>query len=562
VDSKQSVIDLVSVAYLKGIRKVVFSPGSRNAPLIIAFNEHKGFESFAIPDERVAAFFALGMAQQSGETVAIVSTSGSAALNFAPAIAEAFYQRIPLLVITADRPPEWIDQGNGQTMRQRNLYHNYIKKSYEISHETVHNDELWFNVRIFNEAINETKIEPKGPTHINFPLREPLYDFNIDFSQADNVKIIEQHSPPPELSEELLDTLSKTWNKTGKKLILCGITEKSDALNNLLERLSEDPSVIVLTETTSNLYHPNFIEQIDRSLFSMNEGDFKTYQPELLLTIGTNIISKKIKSLFRKWDISEHWHIDETDIVIDTFKSLTKHLRCDLVHFFNAMLERKIEVTSDYSKVWQQRNNELKSRHEAHLGRVGWSDFLAYHICLNVLPKNTNLQMANSAAVRYVQLMEKRSDISYYSNRGVAGIDGCTSTAVGAAWVNNEFTTLVSGDIAFLYDSNALWLPYLSKNLRIIVFNNEGGNIFRIIPGPSTTNQLETFFETHHKVSAKYIAKAHSIEYFKASDREELEQALALFFSMERDAGPAILEVFTPRSENDVILKDYFKQMI
>jgi 2-succinyl-5-enolpyruvyl-6-hydroxy-3-cyclohexene-1-carboxylate synthase len=561
VDSKQSVLDLVRVCHSKGVKKVVFSPGSRNAPLIIAFNEHGGFETFSIPDERAAAFFALGMAQQLGETVAIACTSGSAALNFAPAIAEAYYQRIPMLVITADRPPEWIDQGNGQTMRQRNLYQNFIKKSYEINLETLHADELWYNVRIFNEAVNETQIEPKGPAHINFPLREPLYNFNIDFGTSDNIKIIDQYSPPPELSEALLDKLALEWNQSQKKLILCGISKKSEELNQLLITLAKDPSVVVLTETTSNLYDENFIEQIDRALFAMKESDFEKYQPDLLLTFGTNIISKKIKFLFRKWQISAHWHIDETDIVIDTYKSLTKHLRCDLIHFFRAMINRKSLLKSDYSEVWATRNRTIKINHQKFLEHVAWSDFLAYAICLDALPLNANLQMANSAGVRYVQLMDKRSDIKYFSNRGVAGIDGCSSTAAGAAWVSRDVTVLVTGDIAFFYDSNALWHPYLNNKLRIIIFNNEGGNIFRIIDGPSETNQLETYFETHHSTKATHIAKAFQIDYHSAKNAEELKSILPVFFEQKQNDRPSILEIFTPRNDNDKILKAYFQQL-
>jgi 2-succinyl-5-enolpyruvyl-6-hydroxy-3-cyclohexene-1-carboxylate synthase len=561
LNTKQSVLDLVRIAYAKGIRKIVFSPGSRNAPLIIAFNEHGGFESFSIPDERVAGFFALGMAQQTGETVAVVSTSGSAALNFAPAVAEAFYQRIPLLVITADRPPEWIDQGDGQTMRQRNLYVNYIKSSYEVMHETVHPDELWFNVRIFNEAINETRIEPRGPVHLNYPLREPLYDLTGNDWKDHPVRIIEQHSPPPELSEDLLKELAAVWNRTPKKLILCGITQRSESLNFLLTELAQDPSVIVLTETTSNLYDEGFIEQIDRVLFAMQEEDFVTFQPDLLLTIGTNIISKKIKFLFRRWDIQEHWHIDETDIVIDTFQSLTRHLRSDLEHFFTAILKYRVTGKSDYRDVWQNRNRILKERHLEYLREAPWSDFLAYAICLGAMPDSSRLQMANSAAVRYVQLMEKRRDISYYSNRGVAGIDGCSSTAAGAAWVYDDYTVLVTGDIAFFYDSNALWHPHLSPRLRILVFNNQGGNIFRIIPGPDRTNQLETFFEAHHQATAEHLARTFSIDYLSARNEEELQTALPQFFNADHRERPAILEIFTPREENDRILKKYFDRM-
>ena len=221
MNSKQSIIDLIEIAYKKGVKKIVFSSGSRNAPLVVAFNEHGGFEAYSIHDERSAAFFALGIAQQTGETVAIACTSGSAILNYAPAIAEAYYQRIPLLVITADRPLEWIDQGEGQTMQQNNIYANFIKKSFEIFQETNHPDELWYNARMFNEAFNLTQSAPKGPVHINIPLREPLYTQNLDFNNK-KAKIIEHISPLPELSEQMMNDLSDLWNSSEKKNDLNG----------------------------------------------------------------------------------------------------------------------------------------------------------------------------------------------------------------------------------------------------------------------------------------------------------------------------------------------------
>ncbi len=559
MDSKQTVINLVQICHLKGIRKIVFSPGSRNAPLIIAFNAHGSFETFSIHDERSAAFFALGLAQQTAETVAIVSTSGSAALNFAPAVAEAFYQRIPLLVLTADRPPEWIDQGDSQTMRQRDLYRNFIKKSFEIRYETTDPDELWFNGRIYNEAINETRIEPKGPVHINLPLREPLYRFEQSFSDLSLAKIFDQYSPPPQLSQNLMEELATEWNQSKRKLILCGITPKSKALNDVLVRIADDPSVIVLTETTSNLGDDSFIEQIDRILFSINPEDHPVFKPDLLLTFGTNIVSKKIKSLFRTWDIPAHWHVDETDVVIDTYKKLTRHLRSDLLYFFEELLSRIEVVDSEYSASWHSKNNSIKSNHVEFMEQAGWSDLLAYSMVLSQLPKNAVLQMANSTAVRYVQLMDKRADISYFANRGVAGIDGCSSTAVGAAWATEHMTVLVTGDTAFLYDSNALWIPYLKANLRIVVFNNQGGNIFRFIPGPDTTPYLENFFEAHHQIEAGYLAKTFNIPYYKASDEDELSACLGEFWKPQLSNRPAILEIFTPRFKNDKMLKSYFR---
>jgi len=558
MDTKQSIVDLVNIAYNKGIQKVVFSSGSRNAPLIIAFNEFGKFDTYSIHDERSAAFFALGMAQQTGETVAIACTSGSAVLNYAPAIAEAYYQRIPLLVITADRQLEWIDQGEGQTMRQADIYANFIKDSFEIFQETNHPDELWYNTRMFNEAINLTQIAPLGPVHINIPLREPLYDSKFDFNKK-SPKIIEQIAPLPGLSDKIMDDLATIWNKSQKKLILTGILPKSNGLKDLLKLLSDDPSVIVITETTSNIHDSSFINNIDRFILSIDDKRSEEFKPDLLLTLGSNIVSKKIKALLRKWNPKEHWDIDESDKVIDTYKSLTKHIKSELTSFLSALNKRKIKADSDFKKRYIDQEDKVVAKHNEYIRKSPWSDLKAYSLVIEKLPRNINLQMANSTSVRYAQLMPSRSDIIYNSNRGVAGIDGCTSTAVGASLANGKMTVLVTGDVAFLYDSNALWNNYLQENLRIIVFNNQGGNIFRFIPGPSETNQLEEFFEAKHDIKAKYISKAFHFNYFEASDYNQLQNQLPAFFAKQNNGRPAILEIFTPGKENMKILNDYFK---
>ncbi len=555
MNTKQSVYDLVNIAYKKGIRRVVFSSGSRNAPLVIAFNEHGGFETYSIHDERSAAFFALGMAQQTGETVAIACTSGSATLNYAPAIAEAYYQRIPLLVITADRPLEWIDQGEGQTMKQHNIYANFIKNSYEIFQETIHSDELRYNIRMFNEAINLTQIAPLGPVHVNIPLREPLYSMHTD-SYKDKVEIIENISPLPELPAEIIDSLSDIWNKYKKKIILTGILPEDSELKEIIKTLADDPSVVVMTETTSNIFDNSFINNIDRFIMSIRNEE--KYKPDLILTLGSNIVSKKIKSLLRKWNPEEHWDVDESDKIIDTYKSLTKHIKSELKSFLKGLAIRKKATDSDFKKAYMQQEEIVKSKHKEFLNSGDWSDLKAYYIINKNFPENINLQMANSTAVRYAQLMKPRADILYNSNRGVAGIDGCTSTATGASIVNNRMTVLVTGDVAFLYDSNALWNRYIGENLRIIVFNNEGGNIFRFIPGPSKTSQLEEFFEAHHNIKAELMVKAFNLNYYYSKNENDLYEVLPLFFGKQENNKPAILEIFTPRLKNMNILKNYF----
>lgn len=562
MNSKKSIVDLVEVAYKKGIKKIVFSSGSRNAPLIVAFNEHGKFETYSIHDERSAAFFALGMAQQTGETVAIACTSGSAVLNYAPAIAEAYYQRIPLLVITADRPLEWIDQGEGQTMRQSGIYSNFIKESFEIFQESSHEDELWYNTRMYNEAINLTQIAPLGPVHINIPLREPLYDKILDKNNKKKIKIIEHISPLPKLDNNSLDELSKIWNRYSKKLILTGILPKNPKLKQILKELSDDPSVVVITETTSNIYDESFIMNIDRFIMSINDEDSNKFKPDVLLTLGSNIVSKKIKTLLRKWKPTEHWDIDESDKVIDTYKSLTKHIKSELNSFLMELNNRKTIIESDFKQLYISQEQLVKTKHKHFIEQAAWSDLKAYNILIKNLPSNINLQMANSTSVRYAQLMDSKPNITYNSNRGVAGIDGCTSTAVGASMINKSQTVFVTGDVAFLYDSNALWNNYLNNRLKIIVFNNEGGSIFRFIPGPSRTNQLEEFFEAHHKIKAKGIAKTFDINYLKAENVKQLKKIIPTFFNEPNNNRPTLLEIFTPRHKNIEILKNYFKNLL
>lgn len=557
---KQSVLDLVLIAYQKGIRHVVFSSGSRNAPLIIAFNEHSGFKTYSIHDERSAGFFALGIAQQLGEAVALVCTSGSATLNYSPAIAEAYYQRIPLLVITADRPLEWIDQGEGQTMKQHKIYANFIKESYEIFQETTHPDELWYNTRMFNEAINLCKIAPYGPVHVNLPLREPLYQKNYNFHE-NQVKIIENISPRPSISDHDAEILANIWNQSKRKMILTGVMPSNPELKSLLKKLAEDPSVVILTETTSNIFDESFINNIDRFIMSISKEEENHYKPDILLTIGSHVVSKKIKSLLRKWNPIEHWDVDESDKITDTYKSLTKHIKSDVKSFIIKLTSKRKISESDYAEIYRQKETFVKKRHEKYLSDAEWSDLKAYKIICEKLPEKLNVHMANSTAVRYVQLMQSHEDIVYNSNRGVAGIDGCTSTAAGAALINDKLTVLFTGDVAFLYDSNALWNKYLSKKFRIIVFNNEGGNIFRYIPGPSDTEQLEDFFESHHTYKAEFIAKAFNVNYYSAQNENELKEKLSDFFTIQENNRPALLEIFTPRLKNMEILKSYFQNL-
>lgn len=590
LSEKRNVRSLVEICAAKGIEYIIISPGSRNAPLNISFNEDTRFKCISVPDERVAGFIALGIGQQTGKPAVVTCTSGTAALNYAPAIAEAYYQQIPMLIVTADRPPEWTNQGNGQTINQTNVFANYIKKSYDLPVGFSHENDEWYSNRMISEAIEQTmRYGVLGPVHINMPFREPLYKMT-DYSGQSLPKMIKTLATTPQLTKETLGELTKIWNKSGRILILAGLLPLYDGLSRqlceVLVKLTEkDKRVVVLTEVTANLNHPNFCSSIDRLIETFDYPvETRLFKPDLLITIGHSIISKKVKALLRPNTNDNQpfhrptWHIGMENFHLDTFQSLTHHipttpnaffeqfertLRCQGSPFPHGTTSNSkgIDEKSDisYQELWKNRDKVTENAHNAFLKTCKWSDLKAFELILKALPKNTNLQSGNSSAVRYVLLYNHQEHHTHNSNRGVAGIDGCISTAIGAAIVNNRPTTIITGDISFFYDSNAFWNSHLPENLRVILINNGGGNIFRIIKGPSETNQLENYFETHHNLQAKHIAALYDLNYESAASTDSATEALKSFYEKQSNGRPAILEIITPRLENDKVLKQYFE---
>ncbi len=543
----QSIIEILSA---KGIVNIIISPGSRNAPLTIGFAQNPNFTCYSIADERCAAFFALGIAQQTKQPTAIVCTSGSALLNYYPAFAEAFYSQIPLIVISADRPQSKIDIGDGQTIRQENVFSNHSVFNANLTEEASEENDLKINLAI------ETAIQKKGPVHINAPFEEPLYETTEELSVQPKITDSDPEVFPLTIgnSEEVVSV----WNTAKRKLILVGVNEANAIDKEVIENLASDPSIVVLTETTSNLHHVSFINSIDTLITPFDDFDFKKFNPEVLITFGGMVVSKRIKGFLRKYKPKEHWHID-TLRAYDTFGALTKHFEMQPNDFFKDLLSKTSFVKSNYfnnvDTVYQTR---LERRKE-YLSKIGFSDFKVFEKVIESLPKNSLLQISNSSAIRYAQLIDINDSIEVFCNRGTSGIDGSTSTAIGAAVGNEKQTVFVTGDIGFLYDSNALWNSYIPKNFKIILINNGGGGIFRILPGHEEKPVFNTYFETSHNLTAEHLAKMYNFNYYTAKDNESLESGIQSLYSS--DEAPAILEVFTPTFENDQILKQYFKYL-
>jgi len=541
---------IIEICHAKGIQHIVISPGSRNAPLTIGFTENPHFTCYSIADERCAAFFAMGIAQQTKKPVVVVCTSGSAVLNFYPAVAEAFYSQIPLVIISADRPKDKVDIGDGQTIRQENVLANHTHFNANLTEAASEENDYKIN-EAFNKAFSKL-----GPTHINAPFEEPLYE-TITVSSVDTMIStlgkVYRHIP-------LEDIIASTniWNTSTKKLILVGSFEPNKIDELVLQHLSNDPSVIVMTETTSNLHHPSFLNTIDSIISPFDEEEIRAFQPELLVTFGGMIVSKRIKTLLRDFPPDNHWHIDRLR-AYNTFGCLTFHFEANPNDFFNQFLPYTKYIESPYRAFGLELKEYRKQKHDTYLAAIPFCDFKAFENIVKLMPKQLHLQVGNSSSIRYLQLFSMPETVPVYCNRGTSGIDGSTSTAIGAAVATEQETLFITGDVSFFYDSNALWNNYIPKNFKIIILNNGGGGIFRILPGHQENELFHTYFETAHCLTAEQLAKMYRFQYRQASNEESLNSVLPLFFAQQEQ--PQILEIFTPTYENDGILKQYFKEL-
>lgn len=549
--NKLSVQLIGEVLYRYGITDIILSPGSRNAPLTIHFTNHQEYTCYSIVDERSAAFFALGMAQSKKKPVAICCTSGTASANYYPAIIEAFYQNIPIVVLTADRPENYVDIFDGQTIRQKNMYSNHIYGSYQLS-ESESEESITQNFLDLKKALN-TCVLRSGPIHINIPFSEPLYE------QTDQIEISFEKLTLPEknYNSDKYKPLFSTWNNFSKKMILVGMQQPNSELNQLLEKLAEREDTIILTEVTSNLNSSKFYPNIDRYMFPFGEETLDDYKPELLLTIGQNIVSKKIKDFLRKSKLKAHWHLDEYWHP-DTYFSLTEKIEENPVIFLKELVKVP-PVASSYSLLWKQLKNERQLRHNDFIKNLPFSDLRVIKTLDEKIPDSYNLQISNSSMIRYAQIFNFNSKNKIFCNRGASGIDGATSTAVGFAVADIHPTLLITGDIGFFYDSNALWNKYIPNTFRIILVNNGGGDIFKIIPGPDSSNSLEEYFVTRHNRTARLMAQEYNFEYIQAHNQEELLKELDSFFLCSEK--PKLLEINTINQPNSRILREYFNYL-
>lgn len=545
----QHLVDLVEICRLKGIEQVVVSPGSRNAPLIKLFASISFFKLHSIVDERSAAFYGLGIALTTQQPVALLCTSGTAVLNYAPALAEAYYQHVPLVAITADRPENLIDQQDNQTIRQVNVYNNFIKESIHLHLPVQDVFDLQIQHFAINKIINSALSGIKGPVHINVPIAEPLYADAPPFSAGITINGIEN------IETDHLEPITDSWASAESKLIICGEATPNPALNNTMNQLAAMPGVVVLAEAISNLKGENIISEIDR-LLMMGE---KPPSPELLISFGGPVVSKRLKQWLQKQPHLKHYRISEDEDHIDTYQNLDATIIGQPETILGLLASNPSKGNGEYSFKWNSMRKLSQENLNRHIENTPYSDFKAIAYILKNTPQKTVLHLGNSTPVRYAQLFDTSVFDAVYSNRGVSGIDGCVSTAAGFASQSKQTNLLIVGDLSLVYDSNGLWNKNLKANFKIVVINNGGGGIFRLLPGPDKIEGFETYIETNHPVNIKMLAGAYGIEYFYCDNEIALHNQFQLF--MNWNASPALLEIATPRTENDKIYKAFVENM-
>lgn len=546
------IVELVDILSQMGVEEAVICPGSRNAPLMLALARHPKIRCYSISDERSAGFFGLGRVLASKKPVILCCTSGSAALNFAPAIVEAFFQELPLLIFTADRPAEWIGQWDGQTIYQKELYGKHVKQFIDFPTDTLQEADYYIDLGV--GAYQQTCAEPKGPVHINIPISEPFYPSQGELLPLSSLPILSAND------------LSKLGKGTHVKPIDLNTYFDVKKVQSILITVGQRPSnaqendyftqlallgIPVIGDATANL--PATC-QVFHDLVLGNEENWSDLKPDLHIHFGKSFVSKRIKQFLRREKPTKSFLIHPNPIGRpDPFQSLTDIIPIDTLKFF-----KEFNFPGQQINPWQPLSQKIANIQAEYFNQ---SNFTELHIYNDLIQKIENLDgaevhMANSLAIRYVNwTSEHFTQTEVFSNRGTSGIDGCLSTAVGASQNTSKIVISILGDVAFQYDKNALWNQYVPNNLRIVVFNNGGGGIFRNLEGAKELPELNEFMETQQNFTAKNTCLDAGLNYYSVRNLEEWNSITAQIF--DKGLQGALVEIFTNSIDNADTLKKY-----
>ena len=543
------------------VKTVICSPGTRNAPLLMAFNRNRMLKCHTVIDERSAAFMATGLSQARNEPVAICCTSGSALLNYAPAVSEAFYKGLPLIVISADRPLEWIGQADSQTIRQAGTLDNIVAASYSVS-DGCNDDETnrWFVNRTLNEALLMATCPGKNrPVHINIHLSEPL-DREVEDSEDEPVRVIKNMLPPPTVPTDVIRKFALESLKGKKILCVFGNMLPDYQLSKAICKLADNSCVTVIAEDNANLFGNAHLRTPDNLLATISAYE-ERYYPDVIFYAGGAIVSRSLKEFLRRSG-AVCYRVGTDDNIIDTFLNQAGFFNVPPANFFRALSSALMPYRngSDYKDRWLEASRASADKSMLELDKMEWCDFSAVAALLKHMPSKFNIQVSNGMAVRYAMNVPDVQFHRFDTNRGVSGIDGCTSTAIGATVDTDRTTILISGDMSAQYDVAALSSGLLSPRFKMVVLGNGNGGIFHIIKATRNLQEVDTLISPEVIFPARQLAEAYGFEFYEARSFEELEESISGFINEK--SKPAMLLIDTSTSDSASIYRKYINNLM
>lgn len=542
-------ITLELIALLKkfGIRKIVVSPGSRHRPFVASIEQDDFFELFTVVDERGAAFFALGLIQECNEPVAITCSSGTACMNYGSAIVEAFYQKLPLLVLSTDRNPVFLNQGEDQMYDQASTFSNCTK--YHAQLPLINNEtDRWYCNRLINEGLISLTAHGRGPVHLNIPITAHHNDA-INVEKLPEVRKINYHT-----YSRSFDWTSFASQLEGKKIaIVWGQSVlQYDSLTKSIDKFLEKTGGVILTDKMSNCHSAYALTNTLLALQTITPAETESMMPDIVISIGGNyIFNNEIKRFFKKGNI-ENWQVSEDVEICDPFWRLTDKFNMAEPDFFECLSEaisRKND--SSYRDLW------LQFEELPHPTMETFDEIYPIGKLIQNLPENCDLQLANSNTIRFAHYFHIKPSIRVNCNRGVNGIDGSMSTAVGFSAINKRPTFYITGELSFFYDMNALWIKYRSSNLRILLINNNGGAVMYDLHSKPADHKYPIYLATGHDAIAKGWAESQGFRYISARTKDEVDKGINILTDMKQ-SGPIILEVFTDYDGDGTAAGKYF----
>jgi len=548
--TKQNVLQLLSLLKLHGISKFVVSPGSRHIPIVISMECDPFFKLYSVVDERSASFFALGIIQKTNEPVGIICTSGTASANYNSAIAEAYYQHLPLLVITADRLPCYLDQQEDQMIHQATEYQNVAKWVANLP-ECQNTEEEWYCNRLINEALLELRHHGDGPVQINIPIHS-----HIDAFTTPEIPIVRKITRIDMGIQEENWTVLANMIRDKKIVVIIGegfpLNEKQ---NQQLDQFLNSFDAVVLADKMSNCHHTYSIENAFPILQAISNKDVSEMKPDLIITCRANYsFNPEFKGFVKRCGKIEHWYVSPSGVIVDPFTLLSTVFEMDEFYFFDKMVKAisTKALSHDYAEIWKVISESIEEPD------VEYSHLAAVKEFFKNLPKDCCLHLANSNSVRMAQLFHIDPSVEVHCNRGTDGIDGSMSSAVGYAASAEKDVYLMIGDLSFFYDMNAIWNRQLGKNLRIFLDNNDGGAIMHMPKRPDlVASLLPNYISAQHKTSAKAWVENRGFTYISATNIEELQVGMKKLVDPSTE-GPVIIEVFTEMLEDTRIFKEYY----